>query len=320
MRIYSIYSPAIAVLLFLISVRAAAVAQAWTPPKGEGYVSLTFTDTFTKDHFLSSGARLDIGHIRSVTLVPEVDFGVTDRLAVDFALPIVAAKYYGPDPHQIPYDNGNYHGGTQDFSIGGRYNWLRRPVMVTPFVRVGVPSRGYTYYAHSAVGTGQREAAVGIAVGHHSETWLPNAYFQAAFSYGIVQKVIGIRPNRSHMMLEGGYAVSRRLTLRVLAESQITNGGLNIPQDYPGGTPDYPKPPDLRWSHHDQISNVNSLSLGGGFDVALTGDWDMYGTAFNTVWGQNGHAVRGLAIGMSWKFRTPWARVDHPQKTSPEIR
>jgi len=316
-------SKPIVVLLFLISMRAVDFAQAWTPIRGEGYVSLTFTDTFTKDHFLSSGARLDIGHIRSVTLVPEVDFGVTDRLAVDFALPIVAAKYYGPDPHQLPYDNGNYHGGTQDFIIGVRYNWLRRPLTVTPFIRLGVPSRGYTYFAHSAVGTGQPESAFGIAVGHQSETWLPNAYFQAAFSYGIVQKVIGIRPNRSHMLLEGGYAVNRRLTLRALAESQITNGGLNIPQDYK--IPDYPSPPglpppDLRWSHHDQISNINSLNLGSGFDVALTGDWDVYGTAFNTVWGQNGHAVRGLAIGMSWKFRAPWARVNRLQGTSPETR
>ena len=314
------HSNPIVVLLFLISMRAVAFAQAWTPPKGEGYVSLTFTDTFTKDHFLSSGAKIDIGHIRSVSLVPEVDFGLTDRLAMDFALPIVAAKYYGPDPHQIPYDNGSYHGGTQDFSFGARYNWLRRPLMVTPFVRLGVPSRGYTYFAHSAVGTGQRESAFGIALGHQSEIWLPNAYFQAAFSYGIVQKVIGIRPNRSHMILEGGYSISRRLTLRALAESQITNGGLNIPQDYPGGPADYPNPPNLRWSHHDQISNVNFLNLGGGFDMALTGGWDVYGTAFNTVWGQNGHAVRGLAVGLSWKFRTSWARVNHLRETSPETR
>src|SRR5215470_4071148 len=134
------HSQPIVVLLFLISMRAVAFAQAWTLPRGEGFVSLTFTDAFTKDHFLSSGARIDIGHIRSATLVPEIDFGLTDRLAMDFALPIVTAKYYGPDPHQLPYDNGNYHGGTQDFSIGVRYNWLRRPLLVPPFFRLGVPS------------------------------------------------------------------------------------------------------------------------------------------------------------------------------------
>jgi len=33
----------------------------------------------------------------------------------------VASKYYGPDPHQIPIDNGNYHGGTQDLRIGLQY-------------------------------------------------------------------------------------------------------------------------------------------------------------------------------------------------------
>lgn len=309
----------IVLVLLLILVSTISFAQAWTPPRGEGFISLTFADTFTKDHFTSNGTRIDIGHIRSVTLVPEVDFGLTDRVAAEFALPVVAAKYYGPDPHQIPYDNGNYHSGTADVSIGVRYNWRRRPIMLTPFMRLGVPSRDYTYYAHSAVGTGQRELAFGVAVSHQSETWLPNAYFQAAYSYGIVEKVIGIRPNRSHMALEGGYAVTRRLTLRSLAESQITNGGLNIPEDYPV-MPDYPLPPDLRWSHHDQISNVSFLNLGGGLEVALTRDWYAYGTAYKTVWGQNGHAVRGLAAGMSWRFRTPRARANRLHRATPEIR
>jgi hypothetical protein len=259
--------------------------QAWTPPRGEGYVSLTFEDIFVKDHFLSSGERIDIGHIRTIGIVQSIEYGITDRLGASLSLPVVASKYYGPDPHQIPVDNGNFHGGTQDFRVGLRYSVRQRPVVLTPFVTLVIPSRDYPFYAHSAVGTNQRELALGIAAGGRFEHWLPNAYFQAAYAYGIV----GVVTNRNRMGLEGGYLVGRHLTLRALADSQITHGGFNIPQDFPQRN-DFPLIADERWSHHDQSANINSLNLGGGIDVALGQRWDVFASLAHTLWGQNGHA------------------------------
>jgi hypothetical protein len=283
-------------------------SQAWTPPRGEGYVSLTFEDMFVKDHFLSSGDRIDIGHIRTIGLIQSIQYGITDRLGASLSLPVVASKYYGPDPHQIPIDNGNYHGGIQDFRIGLQYNVRRRPVALTPFVTLIIPSRDYTYYAHSAVGTHQPELGLGIAAGGRLERWLPNAYFQAAYSYGIVGVVTGVRPNRNRMSLEGGYFLGRHLALRVLADSQITHGGFDIPQDFPQMN-DFPLVADDRWRHHDQSANINSLNLGGGIDVALGRRWDVSAALTHSVWGENGHAMRtGLSAGISWSFRTPWAR------------
>ncbi len=35
----------------------------------------------------------------------------------------------------------------------------------------------------------------------------------------------------------------------------------------------------------------------------------VYSSLLTSVWGQNGHALRtGLSVGVSWGFRTPWAR------------
>ena len=286
--------------------------QALTPPKGEGYVSLIFEDTFVRDHFLSSGDRIDIGHIRTVGLIQSIDYGITDRLGASLSLPIIASKYYGPDPHQFPIDNGNYHGGTQDFRIGVQYNVRRRPVILTPFVTVIVPSRDYIFYAHSAVGTHQPELDLGLAAAGRSERWLPNAYYQAAYSYGIVGVVTGVRPNRSYMSLEGGYFVTRYLALRALAGSQLTQGGFNIPQDFQ--IADFPHVADARWRHHDQSANINSLNLGGGFDLALGRQWDISAALVTSVWGENGHATRtGLTAGISWSFRTPRARTTQPE-------
>jgi hypothetical protein len=98
----------------------------------------------------------------------------------------MASKYNGSLPHQLPIDNGNYHGGTQDFRIGLQYNVRRRPATLTPFVTVVIPIRDYTFFAHSAVGTHQPELDLGLAVGGRFERWLPNAYYQATYSYGIV--------------------------------------------------------------------------------------------------------------------------------------
>lgn len=291
--------------------------QASTPPKGEGYVSLTFEDMFVRDHFLSSGARIDIGHIRTLGLIQSIQYGITDRLGASFSLPVVASRYYGPAPHQLPIDNGNYHGGTQDFRIGLQYTVRRRPVILTPFFTVIIPSRDYIFFAHSAVGTHQPELDFGLAAAGHSERWLPNAYYQAAYSYGIVGVVDGVRPNRSHMSLEGGYFVTRYLTLRALADSQLTHGGFNLVQDFPE-LEHSPPVVDEHFFHHDQSANINSLNLGGGIDVALGQRWDVFAALTTSVWGENGHAMRtGLSAGISWSFRTPRARTTQPEMDHP---
>jgi hypothetical protein len=308
--------------IFLFTIAASFVwppslfSQAWTPPRGEGYISLTFEDMFVRDHFLSSGDRIDIGHIRTVSLTQSIEYGISDQLGVSLSLPVIASKYYGPDPHQIPIDDGNYHGGTQDLRIGLQYNVRRRPVILTPFVTVIIPSRDYIFYAHSAVGTHQPELDLGLAAAGRFERWLPNAYYQAAYSYGVVGVVTGVRPDRSHMSLEAGYFATRYLTLRVLADSQLTHGGFNIPQDF--HINDFPRVADDRWRHHDQSANINNLNLGGGFDVALGRRWDVFATLSTSLWGENGHAMRtGFSTGISWSFRTPWARPTQAERAVP---
>jgi hypothetical protein len=298
----------IATLLLLVVLAALtkrAAAQAWTPSRGEGYVSVAFGDFFVRDHLQSNGDRIDVGHIRTLILAQSIEYGITDRLSADLTFPVVASKYYGPDPHQLPIDNGNYHGGTQDLAVGVRYAIRRRPFALTPFVTLTLPSRGYTYYAHSAVGTNLRALALGLAAGRESESWLPNAYFQAMYSYSIVEPVTGIRPGRNNMSLEGGYFLGRHFTLRAVADALITHGGLNIPQDFPliGDSS------DPTWHHHDQSINARHLNLGGEVSVALGRNWDVFAGVTHTLWGENEHATRlGVSMGVSRRFTTPWAR------------
>jgi len=281
-----------------------ALGQAWVPPKGEGEMALSYQNLFTKEHFNGDGSRHDYGHVRLFGAIQEFDYGATDKLAVSLSVPYGFGKYKGPFPHLLPIDNGDYHGALQDLHLGVRYNIGTHPFVFTPFLALAFPTHHYEHFAHSAVGTDLWEVQMGINAGKRLDPLLPNAYVQLRYSYALVQRVVGIRPNRSRIETQFGYFLTRRLALQAIAASQITHGGLDFPDDFPSKSPF-----DPLWPHHDQISTINFLNLGGGVGVTLTRSIQVYSSLLTSVWGQNGHALRtGLSVGVSWGFRTPWAR------------
>jgi hypothetical protein len=297
-------------LVYLVSVLLASVltvsafGQAWVPPKGEGEIATSYQNLFTKDHFNGDGSRHDYGHIRLFGVIQEFDYGATDKLAVSVSVPYGFGKYYGSFPHQLPIDNGDYHSALQDLHVGFRYNVRTHPFMFTPFLAVAFPSHHYEHFAHSAVGTDLWEVQMGMNAGKRLAPVLPNAFVQMRYSYAVVQRVLGIRPNRSRVETQFGYFLTRRLSLQAIATSQITHGGLDFPNDFPSRSPN-----NVRWRHHDQISTINFLNMGGGVSFGLTKSLQVYSSLLTTVWGQNGHALRtGVSVGVSWGFRTPWAR------------
>ena len=79
------------VLAFLVCSRDVC-AQAWVPAQGEGAVAISFQDLDVKRH-LASTTRVDAGHINSVVLLADVTYGLTDKVAIDVALPFVSSKY-----------------------------------------------------------------------------------------------------------------------------------------------------------------------------------------------------------------------------------
>jgi hypothetical protein len=149
------------ILIAVLFVETTTFGQAWVPPKGEGEIALSYQDLFTRDHFNSDGTRHDYGHIRLFDVVQEIDYGVTNKFAVNVSLPYGIGKYHGSFPHQLPIDDGDYHGALQDFHVGFRYNLVKRPFQFTPFVAVALPSHHYEHFAHSAVGIDMWERTLG---------------------------------------------------------------------------------------------------------------------------------------------------------------
>ena len=282
-------------------------AQAWLPPKGEGFVSLTYQNLYVRNHLDYRGQKEDVGHIKANNLLMGVSYGITDRLALSIELPYIFSKYSGPFP-ESDLDDGSYHRTFQDFRFDLRYNALQRPFVLTPFFAAVLPSHGYGTVGHAAAGRDLREYQVGMDAGRQLGPFLPRAYVNAQYSYAFVQGVEDFNLNRSRADFEVGYFVTRSFSLRGLGSWQWTYGGIEFSPDLE----DHPE----HFGVHDRAARANFTRLGGGAAFSVNRSVDIYAAVVTTVAGRNGHAPLGIALGMSWTFSKSLLRGFLPIQSS----
>src|SRR5581483_9055412 len=139
--------------------------------------SLIYQDQLFRYHYTPT-TPVDSGPINSRSMVADVTYGVTDKVAVSVALPWVNTRYTGAHPHPLdplnpssgpnPLDDGTWHSTVQDFLFDVRYNVTRnlgnRGIVLTPFVGSIVPSHDYQYFSHAAFGRDLHELQLGASV------------------------------------------------------------------------------------------------------------------------------------------------------------
>jgi hypothetical protein len=296
---------AVAVAVIVAAFASRARAQAWTPPKGEGSVSILFLDSYVRDHYFAT-EPVDVGHVWSKAMLLDITYGVTDNLAISFSVPWITSKYEGAFPHPItpdlsqfsPLDDGHYHSALQDLRFDVRYNVTKKGMVLTPFIGTATPSHDYGYYGHTVVGKDLNEMQMGLSGAKMLDAIVPGLFVQGRYAYTIAEKVINISHNRSNADLEVGYFVTPKMRLLALGTGQVTHGGLDF-----GATA--PIDNYALFQYHDQISRENSLTLGGGVAYSLTDTFDLFSSLIHTVAARNGHAIdRGLTIGLTWSFTT----------------
>lgn len=284
----------------LFATPSAASAQAWLPAQGEGYVSTVYTNLFVNKHYLPT-TRYDIGKIDTNSFLFDASYGVTDRMAVSISLPLMISRYRGDSPHHgtqpLPMDDGTWHSTFQDFRFNIRYNVVRGPLTVTPFVGTILPSHGYEYWAHSAAGRRLTEVQAGVTAASLLDPITHGLFVQGRYAFGFSERALDIRPNHSYADVEVGYFVARRVRLFALGAGQLTHGGIDLPP-VPGLlTP-------LQRQHHDQIARENSLNIGTGAAIEFTDSIGLFGSFLKQVAGRNGHEInRAVSLGLTWSFR-----------------
>jgi hypothetical protein len=281
--------------LLLMATAIPAGAQAWLPAKGEGTVSVLVSNTLSKDHFLPD-QRYDFGHIDANTVLFDVTYGLTDRMAVTVGIPIVTSRYRGAFPHRpITLDDGNWHSTSQDFRFNIRYNVVRGSVVVTPFVGTELPTRGYEYFAHAAAGRNLRELVSGVSVGRlFADLGL---VIQGRYGLNFSEGALDQSRRYSLMSLEAAYFLTPSIRLLAMTGGRLGHTGINL---YPDSGRVLPTEVFQR---HDQLSRESALNVGGGLAFSINDSIDAFASYTTTVTGRNTHAVnRGISLGMSWSF------------------
>ena len=117
-------------------------------------------------------------------LVDPIGYG-THNPRVDFW------EYTPPDLRFI--DDGDYHGGLQDFTFGARYLALDGPLRILPFISYGTPVSDYPIYGAAVIGKGLNELHLGASF--EFTPYFSDWTFQADISYAISEKVVGVNLN-----------------------------------------------------------------------------------------------------------------------------
>jgi hypothetical protein len=285
------------VLLIRLAVPVTAYAQAWVPPKGEGSLTTTYQKVDVRDHFDAEGDVEDRGRIHTHNLITALEYGLTDKLALDFELAYIASKFEsrGRKPHG-PDDNGFYHPKFQDAHVGLRYNAVTKPLVVTPFFSFTIPTHHYEVRGHSAVGRGFHELVLGVNAGRQLGPILPKGYAHLRFSYALVKHFAGFNLNHTNAEWEVGWLANKLIALRFIGAWQGSQGGL----EFPAGVVLTP----AQFLIHDRVAKADYLQLGGGVTFSVNKTFDIHTAYVKTVSAKNTHGDAGIILGFTWRFST----------------
>lgn len=276
---------------------ANCLAQAWVPPQGEGSLTTTYQKVDVKDHFDADGDIEDRGRIHTHNLITTLEYGITDKLALDFELAYVSSKFVGLGrrPHG-PVDDGLFHPTFSDARVGLRYNVASKPLVLTPFVSFTIPTHDYEVRGHSAVGRGFHELVVGINAGRELGPLLPKGYAHLRFSYALLKRFAGLNLNHANAEWEAGWLANRVIVLRFIGAWQKSQGGF----EFPAGVPLTP----AQFAIHDRVARADYVQLGGGVTFSVNKNFDIHTAYAKTVSAKNTHGDAGLLLGFTWRFST----------------
>ena len=284
----------VAILLAFFA-QTALLAQAWLPSQGEGTVSILYQSDIDRLHVFSNGLTKDRGHVYFNAVVLSSDFALTHRIAVSFSLPYMDGKYSGAYPHElvrgdastiVPVDNGDYHGGFQDFRFTLRYALTpSHPWQITPFTQVVVPSHAYTGFGHAAIGMDEHEYRVGVNAGRRLDPFLPRAFVQGQYAFGASPEVAAnVAPKRSYGELQFGYLLSRRFTVQASSVLLYSHNGIDLDYNlFPNNLT------DQQYLNHDRISRSRLLDAAGSIAYQVNSSTNLYFSLGRSLWGINGH-------------------------------
>jgi len=222
-------------------------------------------------------------------LIDPIGYG-THNPNVDFY------EYTPPDLRFV--DDGHYHGGFQDLSVGVQYLALDGPLKVSPFVSYGMPVSDYPIYGAAIIGTGLNALYLGVSLDF--TPYFSDWNFQADISYAISEKVLGVDLNYWLMYFSASYYVTPRFAPRLFLTSRITPNALKYPEDFEPYEEKYDNENGWR---HDQTIKHEFVNAGIGFDYVVSKRYGISATYYRTISAENLLEIdKAFSLGLTTRF------------------
>jgi hypothetical protein len=299
---------------------AGATAQAWLPERGEGAFSTTYGFIAVRGHYTSSGDKVPEAAANLQSVLFEVEYGLTDKIALTASVPFIAVRYNSNNPPK-PFlrdlfnqtrqatssgfyahdflDDGAWHPTFTDFHANLRYNLVAKPLVLTPYVELVAPSHDYAYVGESSPGRDLWEFQFGTFVGRRLDPWLPKAYAHGQVGFAIPEKSLGVRTTRMNLTMETGYLFTRKFAARGFGSFAHTFSGLLYATDFT--TPEI-------FLTHERLLKATYWHVGGGASYALTRKTEIGADMFIPVAGRATH----FGPGVSFRFTRLFERSPRP--------
>jgi hypothetical protein len=271
--------------------------------KGDGSIRVEY-QFIHSDRFTTEGENFDYWSTDTHVVMFSGDYALSDRWTIYAALPYVQKRFqsevpWGGDPHDpnAPYwidfvptdtrfiDDGDYHGGLSDISLGVTYTALEGPLTITPYIGYGAPVRDYPFYAKAAIGLQLWKIPVGA--NFNFVPYFSDWYFDGSVAYVFSEKPLDVNVDYWDVFLEAGYWFRPYLSVNVFTSLKYVREGLEIPWDFVDdpATAVYPEDwANERWYNHDRAMRHRNLNAGLGVDYFPNPRYLLSASWYTGIW------------------------------------
>jgi len=289
-------------------------APALSQGQQRGDASLRLEYQFIRTGFFHSQDQIfDYWTTDSQAALLSGDYAINDRWTVFAALPYVRKRFnsevpWGGDPHNpndpywvdfVPpdkrfWDDGNYHGDFQDFSIGTSYRFAKGPWTLNPYISYGVPATDYPFFAKSAIGLNLWTVPVGTTFSF--VPYFSDWHFDGNVSYVFPEQPLGVNVDYWLVHLSAGYWFKSNLSVEAFLSLKYVRDGISLlSPDFIDGDPAtavYPDDFDTEaWWQHDRLVGHRNLNVGVGIDYFFSPEWKLSGSGYQSIWTEESNEV-----------------------------
>jgi hypothetical protein len=296
----------------LLLVAAPGEAEAQGQQRGDGSLRMEYQAIRTGS-FISGINEFDYWTTDTQVLLLSGDYALNESWTVFAALPYARKRFnseveWGGDPHNpndpywtnfVPpdkrfWDDGEYHGDFQDFSIGVSYRFAKGPVIFQPYISYGVPATNYPFFAKAAIGKNLWTIPIGVTINY--VPYFSDWHFDANIAYVISEQPLDFNVDYWLANASAGYWFRANLSVNAFLTLKHVRHGISIldPRFIDGdpATAVYPNDWDTEmWWHHDRLVGNRNTNFGLGFDYFFNPEWKVSASAYKSIYTEESNEI-----------------------------